>query len=361
MAPRNRSYQTSTFKGRVVTNGVLVAGGHDVVEDTGFCGDQTGPGDCAPFNVKKVFLGGGRVDVHNNANNYWENYRVDFLDVTSFDHLGPLLGQDRSNADYATQAAARTNPSRPYVDIPVNILELGGLTRKIYDTGRNAYQHFANANLAYQYGIAPLVGDLVKLTNFQDQLSRRMGEIGRLASSTGLRRTVSVGGWSRVEKYNAVMQSNQYFWTDEITQTTVESIKVHCRWLPEASFSSIDPAGRERLAMRSLLGLTLDHSTLWEAMPWSWLIDWAGNVGDYFKANRNLIPATLSGVHVMRETMTTHIGKGVSFGAAGKQSPVNVKVISKSRAPSFVAPIAHFPFLSGNQMGILASLAVTRM
>jgi len=158
------------------------------------------------------------------------------------------------------------------------------------------------------------------------------------------------------------MQSHQYFWTDEITQTTCQSVRVHARWLPEPEFTSgLDPAGAERLAMRSLLGLTLDHSTLWEAMPWSWLIDWGSNVGSYFKATRNIIPATLSGVHVMRETETTFLGRGVSFGAPGSQSPVNVKLKSKSRRPSFVAPVAHFPFLSGNQMGILASLAVTRM
>jgi hypothetical protein len=37
-----------------------------------------------------------------------------------------------------------------------------------------------------------------------------------------------------------------------------------------------------------------------------------------------------------------------------------VSLHSKSRNPSFIAPVAHFPFLTAGQMGILGSLAVTR-
>jgi hypothetical protein len=373
VAPRSRSFTTTSSKGRIVTNGSLVAGGGDVWQATGSCSDQTGPGDCAPFTADKISKEGGRVNVFNNASNFWDNYEVDYFLTPDSDHLSAPLGADFTDVHYCTNGAARTNPSRPYVDVPVNILELGSRIRGIsefgrnffrdsgYRSGRNVAQHAGNVNLLYQYGLAPIVGDIVKLTNFRDQLQRRMLELERLATPNGLRRTLTLGAWSTSFTQTRVMQSNQFFWTAPVTRVTRQTIRGHFRWVPENTFSSMSTTERQWSAIRALQGLTVDGSTLWESMPWSWLIDWGSNVGDWFKANRNIIPATLSGCHIMRETVTDLSFPSVSFGANGSQSPGKLRHTTKSRRPSFVAPIAHFPFLSGNQVGILASLAVTRM
>lgn len=371
MAPRSRSMTTTSSKGRIVTNGVLVAGGGTVWQSTNSCSDQTGPGDCAPLNIDKVSKEGGRVNVFNNANNFWDNYEVDYLQNPDSDHLSSAIGEDFLDAKYATEAAARTNPSRPYVDVPVNILELGSRIGRIRDIGREFFaggyirgrgpiRTAASVNLLYQYGLAPIVGDIVKLTNFNDQLQRRMLEVGKLAGPNGLRRTLGVGAWSATHTMSRVMQSNQFFWTAPVTRVTRQSVRAHLRWIAETEFGGMTNTERQWSAVRALQGLTLDGSTLWESCPWSWLVDWGSTVGDWFKANRNIIPATLSGVHIMRETVTELTTPAVSFGSAGQMSPIRVVHTSKTRSPSFVAPVAHFPFLSGNQVGILASLAVTR-
>jgi len=373
VAPRNRSLTTTSSKGRIVTNGAVVAGGGTVWQSTNVCSDQTGPFDCAPLYIDKVSKDGGRVNVFNNASNFWDNYEVDYLMFPDSDHLSAPIGQDYLDVTYATQGAARTNPSRPYVDVPVNILELGTRIRGIsefgrnffrdsgYRTGRNVAQHVGHTNLLYQYGLAPIVGDIVKLTNFRDQLHYRMAELERLGGKRGLRRSISLNAWSTSFTQTRVMQSNQFFWTAPVTRVTRQNVRAHLRWLPEADFTSMTTTEREWSAVRALQGLTVDGSTLWEACPWSWLIDWGSNVGSWFAANRNIVPAILSGVHIMRETVTELTTPGVSFGAAGSMSPIHLTHTTKTRNPSFVAPIAHFPFLSGNQVGILASLAVTRM
>lgn len=371
MAPRNRTQTIPTAKGRVVTNGNLAAGGnYTVVGAQHYCADHIGPGDCAPFQASHLTIEGGRVNVFNNPNNYWENYRVDYLDNPGFSHLPGPIGEDRSDVDFATQAAARTNPSRPYVDIPVAILELGDVVHLIRNAGRgiifNAVEqlrtsrgrrHINNAartNLLYQFGLAPLVGDLVKLSNLQEQVQQRLNQMERLAAPRGYRRTVNVGAWTSQASYSRVMQSNQFFWTDVIEQTTMQLIRVHCRWIPDNGFRNLSLSDRERLAFRSALGLTFDSSTVWEALPWSWLADWASNIGHYVMANRNTIPASLSGVHVMRETRSTFRSQG------GINSPIRATLHDKTRRTSFVAPVAHFPFLTAGQMGILGSLAATR-
>lgn len=358
MVARNRHMNTVTAKGKVVTGGVVLAGGnYNVTQSSNYCADQVGPGDCDPFNVEKWSVEGGRVNVFNNSSNYWENYRVDFLDNSAnFFHLAAPIAQDRLDVDYATEAVARTNPSRPYVDIPVNILELGDIARTIRREGFNTLAALGRQNLRYQFGIAPLVGDLVKLSNFQDQTQRRILELERLAGPRGLRRTLPVGGWSNYGEYTRVLQSNQYFWTGLMRHTTTQSVRAHVRWIPGSTFSTLGTTDRQRLALRSVLGGTIDGATLWEIIPWSWLIDWCSNVGQWFAANRNIIPATLSGVHIMRETRS----EIRSNAQPGLNSSILIKVSSKSRRPSFVAPVAHFPFLNAGQMSILASLAVTR-
>lgn len=355
MAPRNRYQFYPTHKGKVVTGGVLAAGGdYDVEGGHAACGDQTGPGDCAPFSVHKLTMDGGRVNVFNSPGNYWEDYRVDWFDVTSFSHLGSL--QDKLDNDYAAQACARTNPSRPYVDIPVNILELGDIARTIRRVGVETISQLGRQNLRYQFGIVPLVSDLVKLANFQDQVARRILELDRLQSQRGLRRTVPLDAWTEATSYDVVLQSNQYFWTGTISQTTMALVKGHVRWLPDSNYAPMTLSDRQRLAFRSVLGLTFDSSTVWEAIPWSWLIDWCSNVGQFMAAHRNIVPATLSGVHIMRETKSWFQNPG----AAGLHSAINVQLVTKTRNPAAVIPVAHFPFLSAGQMGILGSLAVTR-
>jgi len=357
MPPRNRYQDFPTPKGRVVTGGSLAAGGnYSVSGGHAYCADITGPGDCTPLHIETLNISGGRVNQFNDPNNYWDNYLVDWLETTTFSHLPSEFGQDQFDVDYATQAVARSNPSRPYVDIPVNVLELGDIARTIRREGLNILNPrvAGRQNLRYQFGIAPLVGDLVRLTQFQDQVNHRIREMDRLAGPTGLRRTMNVGSWSTNASYSRVMQSNQYFWTDIVRQTTRQQVRAHVRWNAAYSPNQLTAADRQRLAMRSVLGLTIDNSTLWEAMPWSWLIDWCSNVGQFIATTRNIIPATLSGVHIMRETISRFETTG------GTNSPIRVDLHTKTRAPSFVAPIAHFPFLSGGQMGILASLAVTR-
>nr|UJQ85489.1 MAG: hypothetical protein 1 [Leviviridae sp.] len=332
------------------------AGGHyDVVNSNHTIGDQTGWGDCAPLTISKLDSDGGRITGGANPNNYWYNYRVDYLDSDGFTHLSPDIGMDRLDVDYGTIAASRTNPSRPYVDIPVNILELRDIGRTLMRQGFDSIAALGRQNLRYQFGIAPLIGDLVKLVNFQDQVQRRIQIMERLEDTNGYRRTLGVGAWSKSASYSRVMQSNQFFFTDTIHQTTTQRIRAHIRWLPNPVFRTLTIPDRQRLAMRAVLGLTVDASTLWNAIPWTWLVDWCSSAGDFFTATRNIIPATLSGLHIMRETRSTFRNQGNIY-----CTPLRVTRISKTRNPTFVAPVAHFPFLSPGQMSILGSLAVTR-
>jgi len=361
MPGRVRSSNTAAQKGFTGRFG-STSGGGTVWESNHSCSDVIGSGDNAPLNVFHETVEGGIINKPNVGffSSWFSNYRCDMLDTSNcFDHLG-IVG-DIFDADAATQAAAMTNPSRPYVDVPVNALQLGELAHLIRDTGNSFIRSLGNNNLMYQFGIAPLVGDLVKLLNLNDQVNRRVNEISRLRSQHGLRRTVSIGNYSSNAKVNKFIQSQNLFIRDDFDVVTELTIKAHCRWLPAGDCLSLaSPRETRALARRAVLGLTVDTSTMWELIPWTWLLDWCGDFGQYLSAHRNIIPATLTDVSVMRHTRTVAEWHGAS-GSDWTCTPIRYTRENKTRATSFVAPVAHLPFLSANQVGIVASLAVTRL
>lgn len=361
MPGRVRSSNTVTHKGTSGRFGSTIGGG-TVWSSNHSCSDVVGSGDNAPLNVFHETAEGGRINKPNVGffSSWFSDYRCDMLDTSNtFDHLG-IVG-DIFDVDAATQAAAMTNPSRPYVDVPVNALQLGELAHLIQGKGRSFIRDLGNNNLMYQFGIAPLVGDLVKLLHLTDQVNRRVSEIGRLRSQHGLRRTVSIGSYSSNAKVNKFIQSQNLLIREDFDVVTELAIKAHCRWMPAGDCMSLaSPSETRALARRAVLGLTVDTSTMWELIPWTWLLDWCGDFGQYLSAHRNIIPATLQDVSVMRHTRTVAEWSGKSQDD-WSCTPIRYTRENKTRATSFVAPVAHLPFLSANQVGIVASLAVTRL
>jgi hypothetical protein len=380
MAPRTRTRSLNEDKGFRWRFG-QVAGGFPVWTERSSVSDQTGPGDCAPFDLYKQTIEGGKLNLPEGGyfGGGMANYRCDFFDFPStFGHRS--IPDSPSDVDIATQLAARTNPSRPYVDVAANILELGDITDLIRSRGldifskifkykayRNRYGYkkalavFGDINLLYQFGIAPLVGDLVKLCNFQDAVNRRIKQVEKLRSARGYRRTIDFGTYSTSDTTYEVMQSADRFVQTFCHWKTVQNVRGHIRWVTDEDVKHLMSDDDMRaLVRRAVVNLDLNAGALWEGIPWSWLIDWGTNIGTYFKATRNVIPAHVEGVHVIRHTQTEMVSDATATDTGVTLSPGKMSYETKSRHPSFVAPIAHFPFLDGNQMGILASLAITR-
>lgn len=392
MSARTRSLTFTRNKGFGQRNGVQIGGG-TIVSGVASCDDITGPGDCAPLTISRWNADGGLINrpFTSGFSPWFIDYVADVLATNgNFPHIA--LSDVPSDVTAATQAAARTSPSRPYVDVPVNIIELGDVSHLLHDAGEelvhrllvprgrrkgrrgiinndswaglavpSGYRTLGTGNIVYNFGIAPLVGDLVKLVNFTDQVNRRVSDMEKLFNSpTGYRRTVRIGSYSGSQTKVLTCQSNQATITSGFTGRTAVDLKVHCRWKPTSVPTELRaPDAMRAAARRAVLGMTVDLSTAWEAMPWSWLLDWCGNVGTFLKANRNIIPATLQGVHILKHTRTTWTCPFYQSGSL-TMSPISFSRESKTRNPSFVAPVAHFPFLDGRQVGILASLAVTR-
>lgn len=116
--------------------------------------------------------------------------------------------------------------------------------------------------------------------------------------------------------------------------------------------------------MKAVLGISLNPynvaSSAWEAIPWTWLIDWFANVGEFIQAHNNTVPAAPDGISIMltRNTTKTFTRTGGATWLSG--GGATVSHITKERNKGSATLAASLPFLTGRQASILGSLAVTR-
>jgi len=326
--------------------------------------------DNHPFHMEYQKIDGGILNGRQPDSTVWTNYICDYVSQQSnFGHNHPVDSPDLFAA--STMGAARTNPSRPSVDIPAELLQLGEVGPLLRDAPKLLRNKFrllglaGRSNLYVQFGLVPLMEDILKLLDLKKVIDSRVKELQRLhdPSGRGLRRTVTVYTGSTTSQWDEVYQSNLGFYHGPVRQITTEVVRVHCRWLPDIGFFPWDRDDSDLVhqARRAVIGMDPTQlDTLWEALPWSWMIDWMSTCGTYFKANRNVIPAILNAVTVMRHTKTEYTG-GVSNGTDSKVSPFTVSLETKLRSIGAVFPTATLTFLSENQMGLVSSLAVRRL
>nr|UJQ85335.1 MAG: putative maturation protein [Leviviridae sp.] len=296
-----------------------------------------------------------------------------------------------SEAADATTLKARTNPSRPYVNVPLIIGEmkdLPGLLKylghdliKSKKTIKNFHNHVGDAFMSGIYGIAPMISDGLKMTDFQKRVQKRTNELERLYSNGGLRR--------RVTLHKVVTKGAKSTVTVEGQLATLKAVRQDVmvverwgtiRWLPDElppSRPSEDKYAQQ--AQDVLLGLGRhwssgrlarndgwsDMSDLWNLMPWSWMVDWFSNAGDFIDSKRNTIPASSSRINIMTKTTTTRSyirHQGIDsfgyFNGGGASFVRETKVRSQQNGTALAAS---FPFLSGSQMSILGALAMQRL
>jgi hypothetical protein len=226
---------------------------------------------------------------------------------------------------YGTKAIRLASPTRSSASLAVALSELlrdglpaiPGLGLKKMKSFKNLHQNVGGEYLNYIFGWVPLANDVRQIltaivnarkiinqyTRDSDLVVRRRYAFpdsvsddliveddfrGKVWCTPGLQLYEASGNASwGVLSQNAASPLSVVFSTSGkvglslATRTTVKT------WFSGAYryhlgngtdlFSKLDTAGQ--LAAR-LLGSRVDPLTMWQAMPWSWLLDWFGNVGD---------------------------------------------------------------------------------
>ncbi|UJQ84999.1 MAG: putative maturation protein [Alehxovirus allofundihabitans] len=271
----------------------------------------------------------------------------------------------------ATTLLARTNPSRPSVSLINFIVELKDLPGMLRDIGRiklnklpvRSPKDLANANLAAQMGWIPLISDIAKLIDFKSAAAKRVEELRKLYSHSGLKRRLNLGTYGAegsdaftLESATSLVLSTKRY------RSTVVNTWGTVRWKPTA-VPNIPLDSKEMLDVCKaiVLGANLRPEYLWNAIPWSWLIDYAANVGEYLTAHNNTVPAVATKVNVMTQTTTTSVWTRTDSNQWVRGGTGLTLYRTKKRAQPTPTLSASLPFLNARQLSILGSLAVQRV
>lgn len=273
-----------------------------------------------------------------------------------------------SNPYLATLVVARTNPSRSIIDLPVSLFELRELPDLVRSLGNNLIRRWAKGTLMREFGWTPLASDYNALLSFSKSTSDRMELLKKLSTAPMLRKVNLYDSTVTGPRTSREVQSTPVAWYHEVTEQTMTSRKVwgYVTWTPDVSgferIKKYDPDFKS-LSRNIVLGTTLDAYTLWNALPWSWLADWYGNIGDYLLSKRNLVPCTPNVPSICETTTSVRHSQVISgrFIEPG-DFPVEFRRVTKARSrASADLPSAHMPLLTQRQVNILASLAVLRL
>lgn len=287
------------------------------------------------------------------------------------------LGQAPQPSWTASNLWARTNPTRPAVRLPVFWLELRDIPDMIRQAGRflkharnwrqyvrrgSESRDLATANLAFQFGWQPLLGDLLKLAMFQDAVEKRRKVIEKATAQGGYRLRFSLGGSSTAITGSGYLNFGSYAnffmsWKG----TSVSESWVSLKWKPTPGGPGIPR--RDDDLRRYLTGMHLSQqlANAWEALPWSWLIDYFAGVGDILDAGNHHAATPAGGSVMCTVTSTaTHPASGVSGVIL---SSGELRQVWKYRTPIGgigLGDIARIPTLGTGQLSILGSLAMIK-
>lgn len=290
----------------------------------------------------------------------------------SFSGIGhqTISGQP-SNSFLAVQLLAATSPSRPVVDLPVSFLELRELPSLVKTLGDTLIKTWAKKNLNREFGLTPLMADALALLEFSADVKKRVELFKKLREKPLLRKATLWKGSLVTEPNNSVTSNSS---PTQVNCTHVRKMLItnkviggYVTWTPDDTFNKTnlayaDPA-LEYLARRAVTGTQLGLVTAWNAVPWTWLFDWFGNIGDWLEANRQVVPTTpsLPRLTIRTETSESWVLGTSNFGFPPGSMPISTHTLTKARViASATLPSAYMPLLTGRQVGILASLAALR-
>jgi len=292
----------------------------------------------------------------------------------------------------ASEAAARTNPSRPHIGIPTFLGELkdlpamlrsipelllgkgkgfmtlpGVLSGKRGAGLRGLVGRGASANLAYRFGWRPFAKDLLNILSTVEAVSQRLRLLERLKEGRSIKKRYLLPT-ENVVPINAIVLTHTEGVILQHRRKVLCQGKswVSTRWVlsPGTSIPQTD-ADALLLAWRLAYGITSNGAlqAAWELLPWSWLIDWFGGLGNWLGANDNSLPLDLVSICWMRTStslstyeLQTTLPAGLSLVGEYWQTAVHKERVVIPPLLALLPPLPCAPALSAGRLSILASL-----
>lgn len=331
-----------------------------------YCADHSpSSGDMYFDTVKSSHKGGTLNGIHHwnpGLSVTYNDWIADRYQTFDADDVVPSFADFDVN-HFAANIGSRTNPSRPEVDLPLSIFELRELPSLINRFGGNLLRKFSDAYLRGLFGVGPILNDALSLINFVEAAERRilqlrkMRKYGKLTKKANYR----TDKW-RGSPVNVMVNSLNFSVYATEYPSAQREIWGYSKWAPDDPVDWRSDLELARRAKRSLLGIErMSFSTAWNAIPWTWLIDWFTNIGNVLETNRNSIGVHCTGIYLcvtqeknLRSLMTHSDSPAISM------STFDSTTVEKYRTLVPVVPAVTIPFLTERQLSILSAIGIQR-
>lgn len=273
-----------------------------------------------------------------------------------------------------TKALASVNPNTPLVDAPLFLYELREFPSLLKGLGDILARRISpgsgpDAYLAYQFGWAPLLSDLSTLLDLQGEMQRRIRKLQKANTGQrvgGLLSKRSVTGWTPEFQFNKVTLGSS-----KLTVSVRGDLEERCWFSGRFSLSQKDKEDLLRIysdggldAVRHMLGLSggVRAATIWNAVPWSFLIDYFVNIGDFLEVRSGSVDYTLSSVCLMCNQKQLLSSRVVDNTTTFSYTPLDKLYEKKLRTVKSIANprFAYKPFLTETMKANLGALLTSR-
>lgn len=279
-----------------------------------------------------------------------------------------LPGTDSSFIDPAaalTQVASWTSPGRAQVSLPNFIHELRELPEMLWkraptSSRRKDPTNPGNSAVEQNFGWDPLLSDVAKLFKFSEQFDRRLRELNAIYDRPGglKRQRVVAEGHARSI---STIAANSWICGVQVERTnhTLSRQWASLAWKPLFGAFSMKPSSGElsRKAAASIHGWRANPKILWDALPWSWLVDYFANVGDLIEASSNSFEYFPDQCCVMSTTSCVISDHVTMCDVDFTVTPARLEAVWKHRQPTSFGFRLLTPLLSGRQLVTLSSIA----
>lgn len=271
------------------------------------------------------------------------------------------------------EAISDSHPGEPTISIPNFLYELRELP--------NMFRHYAkivkraksgkpptgkdgaNEWLAYNFGWKPLYNDLRSLYNVAEGVKR---QARRYAKAKALGHISTRGKRGKAQK--AYTKNGVVFDVAGLGSSSTQSVEVEGESWTTAWWQASDNLplyallqGGHRNLLLDQLGLDVSFQTIWNMIPWSWLVDWCTDASSLINIYSNR-----GGFKFLSAVMMEHVTQMHTYTPARNNphtwtDPVGISYESKRRTvvtPS-LADVGMNIF-TAHQMSILAALVIGR-
>ena len=323
----------------------------------------------------------GLINGENSFSKY-ENYPVSFASSGYNPTLTALPGESFGDVN---KAIADSHPVSPPVSIPNFLYELKDLPGMIRHaisrasaledaakstSGRNGLASVAKYMenpknpaedwLNFHFGWSPLIGDLFALTGVARYLQQRLRWLNTKAQRISRERQLGEFS-STTSVVNAAYDSNLGIYCNYTEYNKSRSWVVsHWKHSPVVSKALLE---NQFLTAMIAAGFDAPISSIWNAVPFTWLTDWFVDIGSIITIRENRSGITFLNASMMTQrdrTLVLH--PKVPSGWPFKTNVMQCEAVHKNRVP--VAPstptVGGTNILQPQHLATLASLKVTR-